>query len=254
MNFFAFGNHTVRNLINSPYFTFKKVLLRTEHHQDRELLQLLKKNQIPYQLLGKEQFSRYNFDKKNQGIVAFIRSYNYAKLPSLLSCQPQRKFPLLVMLDSIEDPHNFGAILRTCAALAIDGIIISKKNQVPVNSTVVKVSTGGIAHIPVCQVNNLGEVIEKLKVKKYQVVATVCDLGAKEYNQFDFDFPTCLIFGNEHKGIRPILIKKSNDKIYVPMSNDIGSLNVSVSCGIILAHAVSQLVGKGKQKNYQYRH
>src|SRR5947209_3605032 len=102
MTFLAFGNHTVRNLINSPYFTFKKVLLRTEYHQDRELLQLLKKNQIPYQLLGKEQFSRYNFDKKNQGIVAFIRNYNYMEFPSLLSCQPQRKFPLLVMLDSIE--------------------------------------------------------------------------------------------------------------------------------------------------------
>jgi len=135
MTFLAFGNHTVHNLINSPYFTFKKFLLRTEHHQDKELLQLLKKKQIPYQLLGKEQFSRYNFDKKNQGIVAFIRSYNYAKLPSLFSCQPRRKFPLLVMLDSIEDPHNFGAILRTCAALKVDGVIIAKKNQVPVNST-----------------------------------------------------------------------------------------------------------------------
>nr|CAG8558263.1 14957_t:CDS:1 [Entrophospora candida] len=241
MTFLAFGNHTVRNLINSPYFTFKKILLRVEHHQDRELLQLLVKKQIPYQLLGKEQFSRYSFDKKNQGIVAFIGSYNYVKLPTLLSCQPQRKFPLIVMLDSIEDPHNLGAILRTCAALKVDGIIIAKKNQVPVNSTVVKISMGGAAYVPVCQLNNLGEAINELKKRDYRVISTVCDPESQEYSRFSFDFPTCLIFGNEHEGIRKNLIRKSDCSLYIPMGNNMASLNVSVSCGIILAQAVSQL-------------
>src|SRR5438045_7194759 len=118
MTFLAFGNHTVRNLINSPYFTFKKILLREEHHQDKELLQLLTKKKIPYELLAKEQFSRYSVDKKNQGIVAFIRDYTYTSISTLLNCQPRRKFPLMVMLDSIEDQHNLGAILRTCAALS----------------------------------------------------------------------------------------------------------------------------------------
>src|SRR5690349_15396172 len=140
MTFLALGNHTVRNLICSPYFTLKNVLLREEYRTDKELLKLLEKKQIPYQLLNKQDFSRYSFDKKNQGMVAFIRSYDYVSFSSLLSRQPQRKFPLIVILDSIEDPHNFGAILRTCAALAIDGVIIAKRNQVPVNSTVVKVS------------------------------------------------------------------------------------------------------------------
>src|SRR2546421_13062085 len=101
MTFLAFGNHTVRNLLHSPYFTFKKILLREEHHQDKELLKLLVKKQIPHQLLSREQFSRYSPDKKSQGIVAFIHHYDYVKLPSLLS-QPQRKFPLIIMLDSIE--------------------------------------------------------------------------------------------------------------------------------------------------------
>jgi len=240
MTFLAFGNHTVRNLLHSPYFTFKKILLREEHHQNKELLKLLEKKQIPYQLLNKEQFSRYSPDKKSQGIVAFIRSYDYVSISSLLSRQSQRKFPLIVMLDSIEDPHNFGAILRTCAALAVDGVIIAKKNQVPVNSTVIKVSVGGVAHVPVCQVASLSEAVNELKKRDYKVIATVCEPGAQNYNKFDFDFPVCLVFGNEGEGIRKSLIKKSDHSLYISMNNNIGSLNVSVSCGIILTRVISQ--------------
>jgi 23S rRNA (guanosine2251-2'-O)-methyltransferase len=240
MTFIAFGKNTVDNLLRSPYFSFKKVILREEHFKNKELLGLLEKKQIPYQLLSKEQFSRYNSDKKNQGIVAFIRNYEHTSLPSLLSCQPQRKFPLIIMLDSIEDPHNFGAILRTAAALAVDGIIIANKNQVPVNSTVVKVSVGGIAHVPVCQVSSLSEAVGELKKKDYKIVSTVCEPGSVEYNKFSFDFPTCLILGNEHEGVRKSLIKKSDFSLYIPMSNNIGSLNISVSCGIFLAKITSQ--------------
>ena len=127
---------------------------------------MLIKKKIPYQLLNKEQFSRYNPDKKSQGIVAFIRRYDYVKLSSLLSCRPRRKFPLIIMLDGIEDPHNFGAILRTAAALNIDGIIIAKRGQVPVNSTVIKVSVGGVAQVPVCQVASLSEAVNELKKRE----------------------------------------------------------------------------------------
>ncbi|CAH1756420.1 16722_t:CDS:2 [Entrophospora sp. SA101] len=201
---------------------------------------LLEQKQIPYQLLNEREFTRYGFNKKNQGIVAFINSYDYVSLNSLLTRQPQRKFPLIIMLDSIEDPHNFGAILRTCAALKVDGVIIATKNQVPVNSTVIKVSVGGVAYVPVCQVNNLLTAVNELKKAGYQIVSAVCQPGAQEYNQIEFKFPTCLVFGNEHQGIRQKIIQTSDISLYIPMSNNIGSLNVSVSCGIILARVVSQ--------------
>ena len=240
MTFLAFGNHTVRSILNSPYFSIRKILLLDKYRNDKELLETIEKKRVPYQLLDKEQFSRYSFDKKNQGIVALIRNYDYFSLASLLSTRPQHSFPLIILLDSIEDPHNFGAILRTCAALKVDGVIIANKNQVPVNDTVIKVSMGGVAYVPVCQVNNLGEAIEELKKKDYKIIATICESGAEEYNKLTFDFPTCLIFGNEHEGIRQSLIKKSDCSLYIPMNNNIKSLNVSVSCGIILAQIVSQ--------------
>jgi len=238
MNFLAFGNHTVRNLLHSPYFTFKKVLLREEHKNDKELLQLLEEKKISYQLLDKEQFARYGFGKKNQGIGIFIKDYSYVSIFHLLKIQPQRKFPLLIILNCLEDPHNFGAILRTAAALAIDGIIIPTKNQVPINSSVVRVSHGGAAYIPVCQVDNLTWAINKLKEENYKIIATVCETSALPYKQLAINAPTAIIFGNEHEGISPSLIKKSDYLCTIPLSNSIPSLNVSVSAGIILAHLI----------------
>jgi 23S rRNA (guanosine2251-2'-O)-methyltransferase len=241
MTFLAFGNHTVRSLLNSPYFQLKKVLLLEDKYKsDKELFKLVEKKNIPYQLLNKNDFSRYSFDKKNQGIVAFIREYNYISLPSLLKQRPNHRFPLLIMLDCLEDPHNFGAILRTGAALKIDGIIISTKNQVPVNSTVIKVSMGGISYIPVCQVSNLLIAINELKKANYQIISTVCHSEAQDYKKLELKTPTCLVFGNEHQGIKQKIIQKSDQSVYIPMSSQIGSLNVSVSCGIILAQIIHE--------------
>src|SRR4051812_43702498 len=239
MTFFAFGNHTVRSLINSPYFHLKKILLLEDKYKnDKELLQLIEKKNIPYHLLNKIDFSRYSFDKKNQGIVALIREYSYVSLPSLLKQEPNHRFPLLIMLDCLEDPHNFGAILRTCAALRVDGVIISAKNQVPVNSTVVKVSMGGVAYVPVCQVNNLLVAINELKKANYQIISAVCHSEAQRYKQLELNSPVCLVFGNEHQGIKQRIIQKSDQAVYIPISNQISSLNVSVSCGIILAQMI----------------
>ena len=143
------------------------------------------------------------------------------------------------MLDSIEDPHNFGAILRTCASLKIDGIIISQKNQVPVNNTVIKVSAGGIAYLPICQVNNLSEAIKELKKFNYQIISTICQEKGENYQKKQFNQATCLIFGNEHHGIKAKIISESDSAVFIPLAN-LDSLNVSVSCGIILAEVIRQ--------------
>ena len=101
MTFLAFGNHTVRSLINSPYFQLKKILLLADKYKnDQELLKLLEIKKISCQLLDKNDFSRYSFDKKNQGIVAFIKEYAYTSLNTLLKQKPSYQFPLLIMLDS----------------------------------------------------------------------------------------------------------------------------------------------------------
>jgi len=238
MTLLAFGYHPVISILNSPYFHCKKIVIQDKYQTDKKLLKLLDEKKIPYQLLNKEDFAKASFPKKNQGIVALLNDYEYISFSDLLRMGSQKKFPLFVLLDSIEDPHNFGAILRNSAAFEVDGIIIANKNQVSVTSAVIKVSMGGIAYVPVCQVNSLDETINELKKRECKIIATTCEENPTKYEQLltlKKNYPLCLIFGNEHAGIRKSLIRKSDYSFYIPVNNNVPSLNVATSCGIVLA-------------------
>lgn len=184
MTLLAFGYHPIISLLTSPYFRWKKIMVQDKYQNDKELLTLITQRKIAYQLLTKNDFTRFNFPPKNQGLVAFLADYDYLSLAQLLQIIPRRKYSLLVMLDSIEDPHNFGAICRSSAAFAVDGIIIARKNQVPVTSTVIKVSAGGIAYLPICQVSSLSEAVNELKKKGYKIVATTCEKNSTKYQDW----------------------------------------------------------------------
>ncbi|WNE41549.1 MAG: Putative TrmH family tRNA/rRNA methyltransferase [Mycoplasmataceae bacterium] len=236
-NLIAFGRNTLKNLINSDFFDFKKIIISEDKQQEHlNLIKKMSDKGIIYEIVSKKEFERHIPDKKHQGVIAFIRNYNYSSINYLMKKKPNHKLPFLVMLDSIEDPHNFGAIIRTCAAMEVDGIIISSKHQVPVNSTVIKVSTGGISYVPICQVNSLEETINTLKLNNYSIVSTVCDEeNLLNYNDLKINTPICVVFGNEHDGIKNKIVKKSDILITIPLENDMNSLNVSVSCGIIVS-------------------
>jgi 23S rRNA (guanosine2251-2'-O)-methyltransferase len=236
-NLIAFGKNTLKNLINSDFFDFKKIIISDEKKEEYfDFIEQLSEKEIIHEVVTKKEFERHIPDRKHQGIIGFIRNYNYVSINYLVRKKPNKNFPLLVMLDSIEDPHNFGAIIRTCAALEVDGIIIANKQQVPVNSTVIKVSTGGISYVPICQVNNLEEAINTLKLNNYSIVSTVCDEeNLLNYSELKVDSPICVIFGNEHEGIKKRIIKKSNYLITIPLENEMNSLNVSVSCGVVIS-------------------
>lgn len=237
MNLIAFGKNTLENLINSDFFEFKKIIIINEKEKEySDFLKQLSKREINYEIVDKNEFVRHIPGKKHQGVIGFIKKYTYCSLNYLIRKKSNKKIPLIVMLDSIEDPHNFGAVIRSCAAMNVDGIVISNKQQVPVNSTVIKVSIGGISYVPICQVNNLEEAINTLKISGYSIVSTVCDSDeAMSYECLNVDSPLCVIFGNEHEGIKKRIIKKSDQLISIPLENNMNSLNISVSCGIIIS-------------------
>lgn len=205
-----------------------------EKFNDEEIFELIRKKKIKYTFISNKMLN----DKAkglHQGIVLDVddvRTHNIDYIKSI-----EKINPILVMLDHLEDPHNFGAIVRTCEALGIDGIIIPNDRNVGVNSTVVKTSAGAIYNMPIIRVANLGATIKKLKNSGFWIVGT--DMEGTDYTEMDYNMPICLVIGNEGKGISNIVENNCDYMIKIPMVGNINSLNASVSCGIILSRIVT---------------
>lgn len=183
----------------------------------------------PFDLKSKEELNKIISGVKHQGVIADVEDYEVISLDKLLQDNPKR----LMILDSIEDPHNFGAIIRTLVAANYDGIVMSKKQQVQISNTVVKVSSGAIEYCKIATCKNLFEGIEKLKKIGYQVVGT--DQNAeREFDSVEYTERTAFVLGNEGKGLRKLVKKKCNFLVRIPMQKNVQSLNVSVAAALLM--------------------
>ena len=165
--------------------------------------------------------------------MAHIENYRYYTIDEILKDIPENKQPLLLMLDGLEDPHNLGAILRTCDAVGVDGVIIGKNRSVGLNGTVAKVSTGAIHHVKVAQVTNLTRTLEDLKKKAFWVVG--CELeNSQDYRSVDYNMPTVLVIGSEGFGMSRLVKKSCDINVVLPMVGHVNSLNASVAASVLL--------------------
>lgn len=227
---YIYGKNVAREKLHNNS-KINKIYL-SEKFNDREILDLIRKNNIKVSFV-----KNYELDKKveglHQGIVMEIddvKTYNYDEIiPNI-----KKENPVIVMLDHLEDPHNFGAIIRTSEALGVDAIIIPTDRSVKVNSTVVKTSVGAIEYIPIIRVVNLNDTIRKLKEDGYWIIAT--DMDGEDYTKIDYNMPVCIVIGNEGKGISRMVSENSDIIASIPMKGKINSLNASVSCAIVLSH------------------
>ena len=161
----------------------------------------------------------------------------YIKLADLLELTQEN--PFLLILDGIEDPHNFGAILRTAEAAGVDGVIIRKRRQVQVNETVDKTSTGASKLVPIARVANIAETISTLKDRGILVIGVEID-GTKVYNELDFTGPVAIVVGSEGQGMARLVKERCDEIVTIPMRGSITSLNVSVATGVILYETLRQ--------------
>ena len=138
----------------------------------------------------------------------------------------------VVMLDHIEDPHNLGAIIRTCECAGIKSIIIPKDRAAGINDTVIKVSAGAIENVKIIMVNNLVNAINDLKKKGYFIYSA--DMDGENFHSLDYNGKKCLVIGNEGKGVSRLVSENSDFIIRIPMKGKINSLNASVSAGILI--------------------
>lgn len=194
----------------------------------------IKVNQVPL-----EKFKQITKDKIAQGVAAVKADYKFFNLHDIIYESKKSDYPLLLILDSIQDTHNVGAILRSAECSGVDGIIITKHNSAPINETVAKTSAGAIEYVKIAQVNNLAQAIDELKQNGFWVVGSYLE-GAKDYTSVDYKMPIALIVGNEEKGIRKLTADKCDHLIRIPMRGKIQSLNVSVATGILLFEILKQ--------------
>jgi len=147
--------------------------------------------------------------------------------------------PLLLALDSIQDPHNLGAIIRSAVAAGVNGIILPKDRSAPITGTVIKVSAGSVFHVDICKVTNLVSSFKVLKEKGIWVFGATKDASRPIY-ETDLTVPACLVIGSEGKGLRPLVAEECDLNISIPMQRSLDSLNASVAAGILLFETVRQ--------------
>lgn len=195
---------------------------------DKNIISMLQKRNISIEILTKNEIDKLACGN-NQGIILSVPDYEYCKLDDLLVNDK----PFIVILDHLEDPHNFGAIIRTCEAAGVDGIIIPKDRSVSVNSTVMKTSAGALNNMKICMVTNLNRTIDELKEKGLWIVGTDMT-DSVSYNSLDYDMPVAVIIGSEGFGISRLVREKCDYVVNIPMKGKVNSLNASVAAGILI--------------------
>lgn len=224
---YVFGKNVVLELINNKRKINKAFIYKEFKEND-----IINNLNCPIKYMDKYELDRL-VDGNHQGIIVDIPDYKYHDIDEIV-----KENGFIVMLDHIEDTHNFGAIIRTCEAAGVDGIIIPKDRSVDVNGTVMKTSVGTLDVVPIVQVTNLVNTIKELKDKGYWVTAT--DMDGTDYDKIDYKGSICIIIGNEGFGISRLVKDNSDFVASIPMKGKVNSLNASVAAGVIIFEAAKQ--------------
>ena len=222
----VFGKNVFNEILENRK-NIRKIYLSQNFH-DNEIMQIIKKNKLKYISVNSNELNRLTKNGNHQGIALDIDEYNYYSLVEIID----RNDNFIVILDHLEDPHNLGAIIRTCEAAGVKSIIIPKDRSVQVNETVMKTSVGALEYVNVCRVNNLVNAINELKDNGYFVYGTKMD--GKDYRQVDFADKVALVIGNEGKGISKLVSDNCDEIVKINMIGKINSLNASVSTAILI--------------------
>lgn len=200
-----------------------------EKFNDKNLLNKISSKNIKINYVTKYDLDRLQ-SGNHQGIILEVPDYDYASLDEVLEEE------IIVMLDHLEDPHNLGAIIRTCEAAGIKSLIIPKDRSVRVNATVIKVSVGAIENVKIAMVNNLVNTLKELKDKGYWVIGT--DMEGTDFKKIDYSEKIVIVIGSEGKGLSRLTEENCDFIASIPMRGEVNSLNASVAAALVIYEAV----------------
>lgn len=223
------GKNVAREYLESNE-KVRKVFL-AKNYNDNEIIKKINSKHLNVEYVEKHVLDKLT-KENHQGIVLSVPDFEYSTIDDFI----HKDDALVLILDHIEDPHNFGAIIRTAEAAGVDGIIIPKNRSVDVTSTVIRTSVGASKYVPIAQITNLSNTIKELKKNGFWVVGT--DMDGTNYDEIDYKGKTCIIIGNEGSGIGHLVRENCDFIASIPMNGKINSLNASVAAGIIIYEAV----------------
>ena len=223
-----YGKNVIKEAVLNKRPIYK--LYIDEKNSDYKFNQFLEQHGIKIEYTNKGQLNNLTQNAVHNGVVAEVKDYSYIELDTVLDVTKKQRF---LMLDEVQDPHNLGAILRSVEATNYDGVIMSKKHQVPLTGVVAKTSSGAIEHVKLILVSNLYQTILKLQTENFLVVGT-----AGEATTSYKDRSLLVIMGNEGFGLRPLIKKGCDLLVSIPMLGKVNSLNVSVACALLLYETI----------------
>jgi len=228
------GRNNVKEILKNFHGNLEiKRLICQNNYNENDVLSLAQSKKIP--IIYKEKRDLDNLAKNNhQGVVLEISDFNYTPLDELLG--KDRSF--LLILDHLEDPHNLGAIVRTCEAAGVDGVIIPENRSVSVNETVMKTSVGTLYNVKISQVVNLNNTIKKLKNDGYWIYGT--DMDGDDYRSIKYPEKVAIVIGNEGNGLSRIVRESCDGIVKIPMYGKVNSLNASVATGIVIYEVINR--------------
>ncbi len=202
----------------------------------REIVQTAKANKVMVQEVEKSRLDE--IAPHHQGLIAFASAYAYAEVEDMLAEAEKRgEDPFLILLDSVTDPHNLGAIIRSAECAGAHGVIVPQHRSVGLTPSAVKASAGAVEYIKVARVTNLNRTIEDLRKKGIWVYALAMD--GEDFEKVDFRGGTALVIGAEGEGISRLTREKCDQTVALPMRGKLDSLNASVAAGIMMYRVLS---------------
>jgi 23S rRNA (guanosine2251-2'-O)-methyltransferase len=177
---------------------------------------------------------------RSQGVLALASEIEYVDIELLVDgLFQQGRFPLVTALDSITDPHNVGAIIRSAECAGLDALMMGKRDSSGITDVVTKTSAGATTYLPIARVSNIGDVLLGLQQAGVAIVG-LDERGETPFTDYDFKAPTAIVIGSEGKGLSPRIRKLCDTLISIPMQGKVASLNASVAAGVVFFEAVRQ--------------
>lgn len=223
------GIHPVREALRARR-PLDKVLIAKGAASPRiqEIIELCRTNSVPVRFESRELLDRTSKGVSHQGVIALGAAHAYAELQDTLASAR-----LIVVLDTVEDPHNLGAIIRTAHAVGANAVVVPERRAAPVTETVSRAAAGALEYLPVVRITNVSQTLEQLKGNGFWIYG-LDERATEMYDQVDYAARTAIVLGGEGKGLHPGVKKHCDVLVRIPMAGAVSSLNVSVAAGVVL--------------------